>query len=460
MSITNTTFSGNSVNGTGGLGGAIYGDTTTLTLTGDTFSNNTAAYGSGGAIYDETGTSLVISNSRFTGNSAGSSGAIYDSGPLTITMSTFANNSASDGPGGGLYSAGNSSAVANTTFSGNSASGVTGNGGGIYNTNSLVVTNGTFSGNSAAASGGAVYNAGSTLILRNTIVNASTSGGNCGGTITNGSHNIDSGATCGWDSLAGSKSNTNPMLGALTGSPAYFPLTSGSPAVDAGDDSFCSVWPVSNQSQNSVTRPQGAHCDIGSYEKLITNRTLQFQSIGAVDGWILESSENSNVGKTLSSAAAFNLGDNAQKKQYRSVLSFSTKDLPDDAIITKVTLKFKKQGIVGGGNPVNIFKGFIVDVEKGFFGSAAGLQKSDFQFKADKSYGPFKPTLQNGWYTINLTPAMDYINKEARYGGVTQIRLRFKLDDNNNNIANYLKLYSGNAPAASRPQLVIQYYLP
>jgi hypothetical protein len=43
---------------------------------------------------------------------------------------------------------------------------------------------------------------------------------------------------------------------------------------------------------------------------------------------------------------------------------------------------------------------------------------------------------------------------------VTQIRLSFKLDDNNNTIANYLKLYSGNAPAASRPQLIIEYYVP
>jgi hypothetical protein len=61
-------------------------------------------------------------------------------------------------------------------------------------------------------------------------------------------------------------SNTNPLLGALTGSPAYFPLNAGSPAINRGDDSVCAVWPVNNQSQNGVTRPQGAHCDIGSYE--------------------------------------------------------------------------------------------------------------------------------------------------------------------------------------------------
>jgi hypothetical protein len=53
-----------------------------------------------------------------------------------------------------------------------------------------------------------------------------------------------------------------------------------------------------------------------------------------------------------------------------------------------------------------------------------------------------------------------YINTLASRGGVTQIRLRFKLDDNNNTIANYLSLYSGNASSSYRPQLIIEYYIP
>jgi hypothetical protein len=40
------------------------------------------------------------------------------------------------------------------------------------------------------------------------------------------------------------------------------------------------------------------------------------------------------------------------------------------------------------------------------------------------------------------------------------ICVRFKLNNNNNAIANYLSLFSGNAPAASRPQLIIEYYIP
>jgi hypothetical protein len=183
-------------------------------------------------------------------------------------------------------------------------------------------------------------------------------------------------------------------------------------------------------------------------------------SVAAQDGWLLESGETSNKGKTLNkTASTFFLGDDAQKKQYRSILSFTTKDLPDNAFITKVTLKVKRQGVVGGGNPVNTFQGFLVDIKKGFFGSAAGLQAGDFQANG-QSYGPFKPALSAGWYSIDLTPAKAYINKLNTNGGVTQVRLRFKLDDNNNAKANYLSLYSGNATTASRPQLIIEYYVP
>lgn len=183
-----------------------------------------------------------------------------------------------------------------------------------------------------------------------------------------------------------------------------------------------------------------------------------FTSTAAQDGWILESSETSKKGGTLSSnAVTFNLGDDAAKKQYLGILSFNTgAALPDGANITSVKLKVKKSAVVGGGNPLTTFQGFMVDIKKGFFGTAA-LQPGDFQVAASKSYGPFKPALASNGYTIDLTGAGPFINKLTTNGGLTQIRLRFKLDDNNNTVANYLSLFSGNAPVANRPQLVITY---
>jgi hypothetical protein len=190
------------------------------------------------------------------------------------------------------------------------------------------------------------------------------------------------------------------------------------------------------------------------------NKTLTFTSSGAQDGWVLESSELSNKGGTINSKApTFNLGDNATKKQYRGILSFSTgAALPDTAVITGVTLRLRKSSIVGGGNPVTLFKGFMVDIKNGLFGTAA-LQPGDFQAAASQTVGPFKPLPVSNWYSINLSGAGANINKLGT--GLTQIRLRFVLDDNNNTVANYLSLFSGNAPAAAnRPRLIITYYVP
>jgi Leucine-rich repeat (LRR) protein len=191
---------------------------------------------------------------------------------------------------------------------------------------------------------------------------------------------------------------------------------------------------------------------------------VTLKSVGAQDGWILEWSETGNVGGAMNAiATTFNIGDNAAKRQYRGILSFSTgAGLPDTAVITKVILKVKKSAILGGGNPVAAFGGFMVDIKKGPFGAAA-LQASDFQAAAGiagKSCGPFNTALVGGWYSIDLTGAKGYVNKLATASGLTQIRLRFGLDDNNNAVANVLSLYSGNAPAANRPQLVVTYYVP
>ena len=191
------------------------------------------------------------------------------------------------------------------------------------------------------------------------------------------------------------------------------------------------------------------------------NTTVTYYSSGSYDGWILETGEKTSKGGALDSkSTTFRLGDDKAKKQYRGILSFSTKGLPDTATITKVTLKVRKQGIVGGGNPVTIFKGFMVDIKKGTFGTSA-LQITDFQTPATKTYGPFKTALSGSWYNIDLTSGQASINKLATSSGLTQIRLRFYLDDNNNGIANYLSLYSGDMTnAAYRPQLVVEYYEP
>ena len=181
-------------------------------------------------------------------------------------------------------------------------------------------------------------------------------------------------------------------------------------------------------------------------------------SDGAPDGFILESSETSGLGGTMNSAATqLYTGDDAANKQYRAILSFDTSPLPDTAVVTKVVLKFKHIGFTGT-SPFSAHGNLLVDVRKGAFSNSAVLQLNDFKAAASKNNVlSFTSAKVNNWYTKAFNAAnFPYINLL----GITQFRLRFKTDDNNDGIANFLKIYSGNAGAANRPQLVIEYYVP
>ncbi len=307
--------------GKGGNGGGVF-NTGTLTINNSTFSGNktgksgqagskacasvcTSSFSSGGqgAGLSNIGTvPMTITNSTFSGNAAiggqcasgnpcsALGGGLHNSNAsvLTITKSTFSTNSAANS-GGGLLNQGTMT-IKNSTFSGNSAAG---NGGAIENlTGTLMIANSTFLDNTADDEGGILnwidstatitnstlkntdfYNTSSaTLNLFNTILTATGAAVNCSnnfGTV-NGTNNLIKAAgstACGFtNGTNGNIVGPDPNLGALIGSPAYFLLNAGSLAINAGSDAKCAAAPVSNTSQNGVTRPQGAHCDIGAFE--------------------------------------------------------------------------------------------------------------------------------------------------------------------------------------------------
>jgi hypothetical protein len=198
-----------------------------------------------------------------------------------------------------------------------------------------------------------------------------------------------------------------------------------------------------------------------SGQSYTVNKIRTFTSLAAHDGWILEGSEQSGLGSTLnSSSGVLTLGDSIKRQQYRSILSFNTGLLPDTAVITGITLKIKKTKVTGSGDPVKTFKGFMIDIKKGAF-NAAGLQIADFQTAANQTVGPvvIAPPA-TGWYIFNLISAKNSINKLNASAGLTQIRLRFKLDDDNNKTVNTISFGSGNGAATIAPQLIITYYVP
>lgn len=186
--------------------------------------------------------------------------------------------------------------------------------------------------------------------------------------------------------------------------------------------------------------------------------TLNLNSIAANDGWVLESSENSNIGGTLNTKAnTFDLGDDRANKQYLGVLHFDTSSLPDTAVITSVTLKVLKQG-KNGTDPFTTHGDLVVDIQKPYFGTTEGLVVGDFQATSGHStVATFGLPPVSNWYSAIMNGAgYAYVNLT----GTTQFRLRFTLDDNNDRGADYIKFYSGDAAVANRPQLVIQYYIP
>ena len=188
-----------------------------------------------------------------------------------------------------------------------------------------------------------------------------------------------------------------------------------------------------------------------------TNGTLTLNSVAANDGWILESAENSSLGGALNTNGnTFDVGDDKSNKQYIGILHFDTSGLPDNAVITSVTLRVQKQGITGS-DPFVTHGSLVVDIQKPYFGATAALVANDFESVAGLSATSTFSTSANNWYTAVMSSAgYAYIDLT----GTTQLRLRFSIDDDNDRRADSIKLYSGNAATASRPQLIVEYYIP
>jgi hypothetical protein len=187
--------------------------------------------------------------------------------------------------------------------------------------------------------------------------------------------------------------------------------------------------------------------------------TQTFLSIAEHDGWVLETSETSGQGGVFNAAGVIiRVGDNAQDRQYRSIVSFNTAGLPNNAVIVSATLKLKQQG-GEGTNPFTTHNKLLVNIRKPFFGGLAALESGDFQAIAGlETAGVVSAVAADGYHSAKLVnAALAHINR----AGLTQLRLRFLLEDNDDQNADYLSFYSGNVTnPALRPALEIKYYIP
>jgi CSLREA domain-containing protein len=250
--LTNTRVAGNSASG-------IRVSNATVTLTNSTVAGNSATT-DGGGISNSNGGIVTLIKSTVVGNSApGLGGGVFNNGDLR--------------QGAGLV-------LTNSTVSGNSAL----VGGGIFNSGAdgageVFVTNSTVARNSAAQEGGGIFHRGHAFLITNTLVaqNSARTGPDVlkadGGEITARFSLIGNGSGSGITNTNGNQvgnvppntSPINPRLGALAdngGPTRTHALLLDSPAIDAASTPDC---PTTDQ--RGVLRPQGAACDIGSYER-------------------------------------------------------------------------------------------------------------------------------------------------------------------------------------------------
>lgn len=193
--------------------------------------------------------------------------------------------------------------------------------------------------------------------------------------------------------------------------------------------------------------------------KALDLKTATFFSLGAYDGFVLESSEYAGLGKYLNSTSTvLYVGDDSYNRQYRSLLTFNTSGLPDNAIITKVILNLRYAG-VSGTNPFLTHGALLVDIRKPYFGNNVALELMDFSAAPNllNAAAFSKVPVSNVYSSIFSSSVLRYIN----LSGITQLRVRFNLDDNNDRGMDIIKFISGNYTTVSyRPQMVVQYYTP
>jgi hypothetical protein len=226
----------------------------------------------GGGIYSGSGATLNLVDSTVSGNRAAwSGGGVYAFFNTTtnIVRSTISANVSND-VGGGIRSLGNMT-ISNSTISGNTATGW--HGGAIFHTDgNMAISSSTIANNvgpdwaPSAIFIGSFNAAVPTLTLANTILTGNRwyacdhwTGPSV---LTSGGHNVVQDDTCNpvaSDTIAGD-AQIGPLADHGGPTPTHA-LRPGSPAIDAGDDAAC---PATDQ--RGVARPQGPHCDVGSFE--------------------------------------------------------------------------------------------------------------------------------------------------------------------------------------------------
>jgi parallel beta-helix repeat protein len=263
-----------------GDGGGMGNDSSSPVLTNVTISGNRASGSySGGGMYNFS-SSPVLTNVTISGNQANRGGGMHNnfSSSPVLTNVTISGNQAVNG--GGMHNSYSSPRLTNGTISGNQA---TYNGGGMYNhdRSSPRLTNVTISGNQAnggdsySGGGGMYNNSSSSPQIRNSIIwGNGTSVYNSSSTPSYTYSLVEALNPSGTGNLNGTSAGNNPLFAdprapALSTEGDYH-LQAGSPAIDAGSNSFYTLGETPDLSAITTDRDGNGRfngtVDMGAYE--------------------------------------------------------------------------------------------------------------------------------------------------------------------------------------------------
>ncbi|MFE0624703.1 PHB depolymerase family esterase [Priestia aryabhattai] len=174
-----------------------------------------------------------------------------------------------------------------------------------------------------------------------------------------------------------------------------------------------------------------------------SEKSSVFSSLAAEDGFI------GNLSADGMSSSIHKIGDKGMYNTdtYRTILSFDTSSLPDDAIITDVSLKIYRKSSTGN---ISSLKG---DIKTGVFGTSSALEQIDYQASPSISaaFQMSVPSLDNGYTTIQLPSSLlGYMNRN----GKTQFRL--SSSGSVDFLSDVVEIYGGDNPAYA-PTLTVSY---
>ncbi|WP_138505255.1 Calx-beta domain-containing protein [Nostoc sp. PA-18-2419] len=254
-------------------GGGIYSNSS-VTLSNSIISSNTA--NAGGAIYSS---SVTLSNSTISSNTANTNGGGIYSSSATISNSTISSNTANTN-GGAIYSSSNLT-LSNSTISSNTAKTY---GGGIYTSNATVSNSTIFgniadSDNSGQGDGGGIYKYSGTVNISNSIIAGNIDPGNQGADVYGSNFNGNAynligkitGKSSGTLGTGTDIINPNPglkPLGNYGGSTQTHALDFNSPARNAGNPTY-SGGLTTDQRGTGFNRIESGRLDIGAFEYVL-----------------------------------------------------------------------------------------------------------------------------------------------------------------------------------------------